>query len=198
MPGFERCMADVLRGDILSVPASTFVTAYPLLFNAASAVPTYLFSSLRDIWLTGTNIPNSRWTSQVTDYLGPGRSGSRTIDVVTTRFVDQVDAPDGYPQSNTYGAEFAEIYVYMKLGGEFTAADTDRISNAELRIRRLLDYNYRTNVLGQGEIPIGTAITIDANSDRKAYWKGSVAAVPGQAEKDLSTLFCCTYTNIYL
>lgn len=85
MSGFGKCIADVLRNDILSVPASTFVTQYPLLFNAASAVPTYMWQSLRDIWLAGTTTPLTNWPDMVTDSLGSGVSGQRTIDVITTR-----------------------------------------------------------------------------------------------------------------
>lgn len=196
MSGFGKCLADVLRNDTLSVAASTFVTAYPLQFNAASAVPTYLYQCLQDIWLTGTTTSTTKWADQVTDSLGPGNSGARTIDVITTRIVDQIDAPEGYPSSNEYGAEFAEIYIYFKLGGAISAVDisSDRVKNAELRTRFLLDYNWRVNTNHNYEIPI-TDLSINSSSDNKAYWKG---VTNPQSSKDAAALYCCTYTRLYL
>jgi hypothetical protein len=193
--GIGKCLADVLRNDVTTLFASSYVAAYPLQFNAASAVPTYLYTCIKDIWLSGTpssGYTNTQWAGMVTDSFGVGQSGSRTIDVQTNRIMDQCDSPvDIGPKSNATGAEFAEVFIYLKIGGTVSQADADRCALAELRIRSLIDYNWGTNVNGIPEIPV-TDLTIDPQSDVKAYWDGLV----GKDSKEFYVRFYCFYQRL--
>ena len=194
--GIAKCLADVLRNDIVSIPASTFVVNYPTLFKSATAVPTHLYTCLKDIYLGSASMttPASTWNQWVVETFGFGFSGSQTIAVIPTRIIDQADVNFG-PKSNTPGAEFAEVYLYLKKGGPlYIAVDEDRLANAELRIRRLLDYNYRTNITGTPEIPI-TDLSINPNSDIKAYWQGIVNPINDQ---NIAALYYCFYTRIFV
>lgn len=170
MSGIAKVLADVLRNDTLSTQASAYVAAYPTIFSAASAVPLHFYTSLKDIWTTGTTITN--WSTTIVDTYGYGESGTRTIDVVPVRILDGIDGPEGFPASNTTGSRFAEIYILFKIAGVLAPADVDRITNAELRIQRLLDYNYRCNLLGNSEIPVNAPSIVNPNEDLKAYWQG--------------------------
>lgn len=177
MPGIGKCIADVLRNDIVSVPASTYVTLYPTLFNAASAVPTYVYTCLKDIWLQNTTASGNtpfQWSADVIDLFGLGSDGTKTVSVCTNRTVDQINGPrDMGPKSNNAGAKYSEIFIYLKIGQNLSQADSDRVYQAALRIEKLIDYDYRTNVLGQKEIPI-SATSINNQADLKLYWDGSL------------------------
>ena len=87
MPGIGKCIADVLRNDIVTVPASTYVTMYPTIFNAASAVPTYVNTCLKDIWLQGTAASGNtatQWASDVIDLFGIGSDSTVLSQYVLT------------------------------------------------------------------------------------------------------------------
>lgn len=196
--GIAKSLADVLRNDLITVQASTYVTNYPSIFNAASAVPTFLYTCLKDIWTVGTvdqGISNSAWASRIQDSYGFGLGGNRVINITPIRILDQVDGPQDGNRSNVPGSEFAEVYVYLKIGGQLASADVDRITQAELRIRRLLDYNYATNIANKPEIPV-TDLTINPTADIKAYWQGVVA--PPITDKDVAILYYCYYTRLLL
>lgn len=195
--GIAKCIADVLRNDTLSGYASSYVATYPQLFNAASAVPSYLYTSLKDIWMANSSASGLNWSNLIQDTYGFGYGGNREISVVTVRTLDIVDSPmDELYKSNTTGCEFAEVFIYFKITGNLSTSDIDRIVQAELRVRRLIDYNYRVNVCNNVEFPI-TDLTINPTEDVKCYWQGSVANVQGQ-EKQLAIQYYAGYTRLLL
>lgn len=195
--GIAKVLADVLRNDILSIPASTFLTpAYSSIFNnQASAVPTSWYTCLRDIWLQ--NSPHSgqlsSWPTIVNDSYGLGTSNSISIDVIPIRILDQVDGPkDEGPKSNQTGAEFAEIHIILKIPEGLVAADSNRIFEAESRIRRLLDFNYAPHI-GTKYI---TSTDINIRTDRPivAYWQGLSNPIDS---KLVHIVFYTYYTRLF-
>lgn len=172
--GITAVLADVLRNDVLSVPASTFVTQYPSLFNGqASAVPAWCYTSLKDLWGMGAKT-NDEWSRYIVDIFGLGRSAGNTVDVTQYRVIDQADAPKGaFPQSNDIGAELSEIHIMLKQPDAVPEEAKNRLYYASMRIRRLLDYNYRVNTVHDWAIP-STDITIRSDRDIKVYWIGEV------------------------
>jgi hypothetical protein len=193
--GITHVIADVLRNDVTTVPASTFVSLYPSVFNAASAVPTYLYTCLKDIWLANTTASgnsNTYWSDQIVSTYGYGNSGRRTIDVTFLRTQDGINSPNN--QSNTVGAEYAEIFIYFKIGDVLQPGDVDRITNAELRVRRLIDYNYRVNIT---KTPIFTSddLTIDPNYPIQPYWQGFIGKDQSPS-KECAALYFCTYRRL--
>lgn len=191
--GIGKCLSDVLRGDITSGTASAVSAQYPLLYPSASGVPQYLYMSLRDIWLTGTGIANSEWSNRVVDAYGLGLGGNRVIYVTPYRIFDGANAPESMPRSNEYGAEFCELFIYMSIGSKIEAADVDRITQTELRIRRLIDFNYANNILGNFHIPV-TEATINPNSPIMCYWQGILRDPTPQ--RDMAIQYYTTYTRI--
>ena len=190
------CLANVLINDVVSIPASTFVAQYPLLFNSATAVPTHLYTCLKDIWLgsQSASTTNAQWAKFVNATYGLGTSGYTTIDIIPTRILDQADVKLG-AKSNTPGAEFAEIYIYFKKTGALNAlTDQGKMAKAEARVRRLIDYNYRTNITGMPEIPI-TSININPQADFKCYWQGIINPIN---EQNIAALYYVTYTRLFL
>lgn len=172
--GITAVLADVLRNDVLSVPASSFVVQYPNLFNGqASAVPAWCYTSLKDLWGMGAK-SNEEWSRYVVDIFGLGRSSGNTIDITQFRVLDQADAPAGaYPKSNDIGAEMAEIHIMFKLPDAVPEEAKNRLYYSSMRVRRLLDYNYRVNTTRTRQFP-STDITIRSDKDLKVYWIGEV------------------------
>lgn len=189
--GIEKVIADVLLADTISTPASAYVATYPTIFNAASAVPTHYYTCLKDIWLKGTNY---NWADSVVSTFGFGDTGSRTIDIVPVRVLDSVDGPEGFPSSNSTGAKFSEVYILFKIGGALKPTDASVIRDAELRIQRLLDYNYRS-LQNLPEIIINKPSNIDPDADLKMYWQGFKCAVD---DKQLYVVFYVSYTDLFL
>lgn len=191
--GVSKCLADVLRADIVSIPASTFVARYPTTFAAgASAVPTHFYTCLKDILVPTVSVSDYQ-TNYVVDSWGYGKSGPDTVDVVLSRIIDGSLAEE--ESSNEQGAEMAELFVYIKKGGALVAAtDMDRLANAALRIQRLLDWNYRINVGLQASIPV-TETTLNPNYPIKAYWHG-IANLP--SDKSIAICFFVHYSRLFL
>lgn len=193
--GILKCVADVLRNDVVSMPSSGFPDMNAGSYTA-SGVPTYVYTCLKDIWLTAavaSATSQDKWNKTIVDKYGTGQSGSRTIDVCGYRIIDQDESPHGVgPKSNTPGAEFAEIYVYLKEPGDISQEDENRLSNASMRIRRLIDYNYATNTVHRPEITI-TDNSILASDDVKVYWQGTIS----NNDKSAYDLYYAFYTRIY-
>lgn len=191
--GVTKSLADVLRGDFTSVPASTFVARYPTIFSGgASAVPTHFYTSLKDILMPTSTL--AEWQNNlVVDMWGYGKSGPDTVDVVLSRVIDGSMAEE--EASNEQGAEMAEIFIYLKKGGALIAAtDTDRLANGALRIQRLLDWNYRMNVGLAAAIPV-TDNTLNHDYPIKCYWHG-LANLP--SDKSMAICFYVHYSRLFL
>lgn len=203
--GVAKSLADVLRGDVTSIPASTFVVAYPQFFSGgASAVPTHYYTCLKDLILgpiTAT-ISASAWAANyVVDQFGYGLSNGKTIDIVVTRVIDGSEATE--ESANEQGAEMAEVFIYLKKPGALQAADRDGLANAALRIQRLLDWNYALNVVGGAPpVPV-TDNTLDPRYPIKAYWQGMANLWPlvkaeEQSDKALAICFHVHYSRLFL
>lgn len=191
--GVTESLANVLRGDFTSTPASTFVANYPSIFTTgASGVPLHFYTSLRDILVP--TVPTDVWQANyVVDTWGYGKSGPDTVDIVVSRIIDGSEAME--EASNEQGAEMAEIFIYLKKGGALVQAlDMNRLANAALRIQRLLDWNYRMNVGLQASIPHAN-FALNPNYPIKCYWEG-ITNLP--SDKAVVLCFHVHYARLFL
>ena len=193
--GITTVIANVLRADTLSVPASGFVAANPVLFAAgASSVPVWAYTCLKDIY-GFQDKTDEQWSKMVVDLFGTARSGGSTIDVTSYRVIDQADAPSGaYPKSNTVGAKFAEVHIMLKLPDAVSEANSTRLYNAAQRINRLLDYNYRVNTTHTRQFR-SSVPSVSSQSDLKVYWVGEVR---NDDIKSWLMMFYAFYTLVYV
>ena len=192
----SKVLSAILRSDTLSTAASSYVAKYPHYFSSTADVPVHFYTSLKDIWLTGTAISSSKWNNCIVDTYGFGDSSDRSIDIIPTRILDSVDGPEGWPADNTVGARFAEIYILFKIAGNLQPADVDRITQAELRIQRLLDYNYHNNLVQNAELPVVISSGINPDADIKAYWQGFKQAPIN--DKEIAACYYLGYTQLFL
>lgn len=192
--GIADVLADVVRNDFTSMAASSWVAAYPTIFTGgASSVPEYLYMSMKDIWAPDVSI--TEWqTKWVTSIFGLGYSGSKTVDVIQYRTLDQVDFPKNFPQSNLEGGDGAEVHIYFKLPDNVSLNQSSRTAQAAMRIRKLLDHNWRTNVDRQPQIP-STNTMIRNDQSIKAYWQGALTV---DDIKSVRVIFYVFYTNLVL
>ena len=166
-------IADVLRNDIISGTASSWVAAYPTTFNAgASSVPIWMYQSLKDIWAVGVagGITTTQWQEEyIVSRFGLGESLPKTIDVAAIRTLDQADFPKNFPQSNSIAAEATDVRIYLKYPDAVPEVASEMLFNAEMRIRRLVDYNMRVNTFGNRMFPMPSP---PFTGDTKIYWQG--------------------------
>lgn len=192
--GITDVLADVLRNDLNSMQASAWVAAYPTTFSAgASSVPEYLYMSLRDIWAPG--VSDEEWQNNwITSTFGLGYSGSRTIDVTQVRTLDQADFPKQFPQSNDTGADGTEIHVYLKLPDKVAVNQSFRVSQGAMRIRKLLDYNWRVDTDFNSNIESSSPMI---RNDRpiQARWQGFISV---EDIKSIRIVFYLFFTNLVL
>lgn len=170
-------VAQVLRNDIISGTASSWVAAYPTTFSAgASSVPLWMYTCLKDIWAIGVDggITTTAWQDDyVVSRFGLGDSRPKTVDVSAVRTIDQADWPRGFPQSNSYGAEATELHVYLKYPDAVPEVAASMLEQAEMRIRRLIDYNVRVNAFGNGPFDMPSP---PFEGDCKVYWQGYLSS----------------------
>lgn len=193
--GITSVIANVLRADTISVPASGFVVADPILFaGGASSVPVWAYTCLKDIW-GFQDKTDEQWSKLVVDLFGTARSGGSTIDVTSYRVLDQADGPKGvYPSSNVTGAKFSEIHILLKQPDAVQEVNSSRLFYAAQRINRLLDYNYRVNTVHQRQFE-STVPSVSAQDDLKVYWIGEVR---NDDIKSWLMQFYAFYTLVYV
>lgn len=190
--GITAVIADILRNDVVSVPASGFINSPGLLTAEASSVPVWTYTCLKDIWGMGAKT-DAEWAEYVVDVFGLGRSSGNTIDITVFRTLDQCDSPAGaFPKSNTFGAKFSEVHIMFKLPDAITNSQKNILYNASMRIQRLLDWNYRVVTLRQKGI-VSTDITISKDNNIQLYWQGDIRP---QDSKDWMTMYYAFYTQI--
>lgn len=190
--GITDVLADILRADVVSQPASAWVEAYPTFFAAgASSVPEYLYKSLKDIWLPGSTI--TQWENAITSVFGLGYSGSRTIDVTQVRSLDQADFPKQFPQGNDTGSDGTEVHVYLKLPDNVQTANSTKVAMGSMRVRKLLDHNWRTNY--DRQVIVSTNPMIRNDRPIWALWQGFVSV---EDIKSIRVIFYVFYTNLVL
>lgn len=169
-------LAQVLRNDIISGTASSWVAAYPTTFSAgASSVPVWYYTCLKDIWAAGVDggITTTQWQEDyVVSRFGLGDSRPKTVDLSEVRELDQADWPSNFPNSNTIGAMGSEVHLYLKYPDAVPADISTMLELAELRIRRLLDYNVRVNQFGTRMFSLSEP---EFTGDCKVYWQGLVS-----------------------
>ncbi len=176
-------LANVLRNDIISGTASSWVALYPTVFTAgASSVPTWYYTCLKDIWAQGVSggITTIQWQNDyVVSRFGLGESRPKTLDLSSVRSLDQADWPTAFPNSNQIGAMGDEIHLYIKYPDAVPTDLSSMIEMAELRVRRLLDYNVRVNQFGTRMFQLTSP---EFTGDCKAYFQGLLS-------NDVKTLF---------
>lgn len=192
--GIADVIAEVLRNDVVSMAASSWVAAYPTTFSAgASSVPEYLYLSIKDIWAPEATV--SDWqTKYVVSTFGLGYTGPKTVDVCQYRSLEQGDWPKQFPASNDVGADGAEIHVYLKLPDNVSLNNSSKTAQGAMRVRKLLDHNWRTNLDRQGQIPSGNPMIRDDESI-KVWYQGSVSV---DDIKSVRMVFYAFFTNLAL
>jgi hypothetical protein len=187
-------IAEVLRNDVSSIAASTIVAAYPAYFSSEATVPKHLYMCLKDIW-SGSSMSSADWQNMVTASYGTAEGGSQNIVVIPTQVLDSAYAPYPEYKSNEFGAEWAEIYIYLARRGRVDASDSYIIEQACSRLKYLLDVNYRTNI---GRLPaINTAVEPSINPNR--YFFAHYYGLSNIANaKENAVIFHCSYTLLFL
>lgn len=169
-------LAQVLRNDIVSGTASSWVAAYPTTFSAgASSVPVWFYTCLKDIWAAGVagGITTTQWQEDyVVSRFGLGESRPKTIDLSVIRILDQADWPASFPNSNIIGSEGAEVHLYLKYPDAVPESISTMLELAELRVRRLIDYNVRVNQFGNRMFQLSSP---EFSGDCKVYHQGMLS-----------------------
>jgi hypothetical protein len=190
--GITAVIAEVLRNDVVSVPASGFIDNPALISASASAVPPWTYTCLKDLWGMQDKT-NDEWSRYIVDVFGLGRSSGNTIDVTVFRTIDQCDTPAGaFPKSNTFGAKMSEVHIMFKLPDRVTDSQKEMLYFSSMRIQRLLDWNYRLNTTKQAPIT-SNDITIRNDCNIQLYWIGDIRP---QDSKDWMTMYYAFYTQV--
>src|SRR3990167_11014771 len=188
----DEVIANVLRLDVTSTAASSFVDTYPQYFSDTSQVPAHFYKSLCNIWL-GSDMATSVWANYITTSFGMGNSRPDGIEIIPTRVLESIKHPDSI-RNNAIGAEYAEMVIYLKIPGKPTI--DNKIRDAELRIRRLIDWNYR-GLRNQARFfaSVSTDNTINPDQPIKCQFREYITYVN---EKQLGLIYGCDYSRLFL
>ena len=165
--------ADVIRetllGDLTSVAASSISASYPELFADATEVPAFLYTSLKDIWV-GVSAASSEYARRVIAYYGEGKTvASGDIEIIPMVIKESADVPSGW-QDDTPGAETAVFAI--KFAVPRTTTSYDKVRDAALRTRYLLDNDWRSRRGENPQLTIAGDLTINKNGHFRCFWLG--------------------------
>lgn len=191
----DEIIADILRNDTLSIPASTYVERYPDTFTAASAVPTHFYTCLKDIWVS-SSLNDNVWATYIISSLGMGEEKSNGIEVFPVLVCESVDHPNSM-KLNIPGAKYAEIEIHLKIPAVVNINDRNKIRDAGLRIERLIDFKYRNNICREGAIYPDPSIDNTLHPDYPLKIR-FLRFVNVATRKELSLLFSVDYVNLFL
>lgn len=124
----------------LTPSASAVFAANSDLWPNQASMPPYAYQPFGVIWI-GVNASSSDVSNRIVYKLGQNYEESRGEVTLLTSPIESVDFPNAGLQSNDVGAETAYLDLVFRLPEE--SQDWDRISNAELRVRWLIDENWR-------------------------------------------------------
>ena len=157
-------MQDVVDGVAATVSANN-AGFWPL----ASDVPDYAFKSLGTIWF-GSVTPSSTLGNQIVYRLGLADTATNEITLYTLPMESVVF--DSI-RDNTIGAEESNLIIRLIKPQKSSTTNFETIQNTELRIRYLLDMNWRR--LRKGVYPNITSTgdnSLDPTFGVKCMWDG--------------------------
>lgn len=158
----SETIAAYLQTDVLVSSASSVRALNPGKWAADADVPAYMFQPLYTIW-TPPSSSLSDFRTRIT-----GSSGQRTtkafgyIEVVPLMY-DNAFNPETMIDDET-GSESAIVDILFSIPRPVPTAQFDQLKMAELRVRLLLDYNWRTKAGKTPLIPVATSSTIDSSN----------------------------------
>ena len=138
-----RILEFLLQSDTVDRTPAAVLAANPNTFlnNAASSVPTYLYQSLKTIWLSASANPTQFANAVIAD-LGTGLNSPAGSIVIASKRIEE----QGYDRSSFYsdqpGAETGPVEVILYKPRSLSTT-IDQIQNARLRIRYLADMTIR-------------------------------------------------------
>lgn len=155
-------IAQVLRADTVDRTAAAVIAANPGTFlNGVSAVPAYLYQSLKTLWLPSGTI--SDFQNLVVPDLGTGQSSSAgSIVVIADGLTESVYERKSL-RSDQPGAEVCSIRTLL-YKPRASSLSISPIQNAGMRIRYLLDNTLRGSRGVSGNLPqyyVSLDITVD-------------------------------------
>lgn len=171
----------VLQNDLTDTTALAVYNAHPTYFlsRGASAVPTYLYQSLKTIWV-GASANTAYFQTLITNEVGDGqRNSPGSINISTQREVESVLQVQGSFQDDTIGAVVDPIVITItKPNG--LAVSSSIVNNAAGRIIYLLDFLVRGKRTTP-ELP-DIAVYQDINIDARCLFQLAYQSNPVPAE----------------
>ena len=166
-----------LAQDVIDGSASTVSTNNPTLWPTASDVPDYAFESLGTIWLGAPSLSSDLYNKIVYAFGSntntTGNSGEITLytQPIESVLFDRV-------KDNTIGAEETNLIIRLfkvQRPNSSTTAPLETMQNAELRLRYLLDGNWRRLRKGvPPQIPSTGDKSINPNVGVYLTWEGFI------------------------
>ena len=133
-----------LINDTVGLSASTVSSENSDLFPTAADVPPHAYKPLSEIWV-GSASGSGEMANRVVYQHGLGFEESRGEITLRGYEIPSSEDPAEGEYSNDPGAETMRLNIVFRQPDELTAtsADYQRIIQAELRVRYLLDENWR-------------------------------------------------------
>ena len=129
-----------LINDTMGLQASSVQASNPILFPTVASVPPYAYQPLSQIWV-GSSAGSSQMSSRVVYQLGMGLEEALGEITLMGLEIQSNEYPGHGFDSNAPGAETMELVVVLRQPDSIK--NWNRIVQAELRIRYLLDENWR-------------------------------------------------------
>lgn len=193
----NKIIADFLRQDFTDSTALTVYNnpANAGLFSSPSDVPVYLYQSLKTIF-SGVSSVLSDYQKQIVTFYGRGATNAKgDIAVIALQSESAFGSGPGF-HSDEPGAEKAKVGIYLRLQTPIQSADYERIRNAELRIRFIIDSTINSVVRQDSDnLPVSPGIDLTIFDNYfKCFWEG-FDAPPNESE--LLTMYRVEYVRVF-
>lgn len=183
-----KAIRDYLSKDLISSTAAAVAAANPTLWASAANVPDYAYKSLGSIWLLTASLTSSVLEDSIVYRFGQSDTSTKEISLFTlpTESVRQ----QGSFNSNLPGAEASILEIVLRLPQRL--ANLELLTNAELRIRYLLDLTWRRQRKGVTPFIPSTGDNTLANTGIYCQFDGYVSP-PNAMESHVR--FCIDYNR---
>lgn len=132
-----------LANDFTTTAASTVQANNTDIWPSAALVPSYAYLPLSKIWLGNVGVPSasSAMSDRIIYQLGMGLEDSRGDITLYGTSIESCLAGEYGLDANNAGASSMTMDIYFRLPEE--KENWNKVINAELRVRYLLDENWR-------------------------------------------------------
>lgn len=160
-----------LMQDTVSGSASTVSTDNPNLWPTAADVPDYAYKSLGNLWLSSATPVSSQLGDSIVYRFGQNDTATNEISIFTQPIESVISDT---MRDNTIGAEESNLVIRITKTAT-SSSSVDLIQNIELRLRYLLDINWRRRRRGTPPfIPSTGDKSLDSAVGVLCEWDGYV------------------------